>query len=283
MKQAFGFALALLVCPLCSQFEMKLDPATTAAFDSYVKIAEQQLARRWNGESPFFWSENAAKNKKELLRGELIIAPAGSPNPSAVPDGLIHDWVGAVFIPDTTVEKVVALLQNFDLHSHIYPEILQSHLIKRDEDDVTGSWRVTRKQQMVPATYDIEQTAHYERLSGSRWICRDHSTAIREVKDPGSAHESHFPVGEGLGLLWRLNAYWSLEARGTGVMAECRTISLSRGIPNGMGWMIRPFIQNVPRESLTSTLRNTRSALAVQSPGSAKQSPGSVKIDRRSR
>jgi hypothetical protein len=44
-------------------------------------------------------------------------------------------------------------------------------------------------------------------------------------------------------------------------MAECRTISLSRGIPSGMGWMIKPFIQNVPRESLTSTLRNTRKAV----------------------
>jgi hypothetical protein len=28
-----------------------------------------------------------------------------------------------------------------------------------------------------------------------------------------------------------------------------------------MGWMIKPFIQNVPRESLTSTLQNTRKTI----------------------
>jgi hypothetical protein len=70
------------------------------------------------------------------------------------------------------------------------------------------------------------------------------------------------PSGEGLGLLWQLYAYWSLETSGRGVLAECRTVSLSRSIPSGMGWMIKPFIQNVPRESLTSTLRNTRRAAA---------------------
>ncbi len=255
-------AIALVVCPLCSQFEMKLDPRTTQAFDAYVQTVEQQLTRRWQGEGSFIASGSFSKDKQKMSRGDLVIAPGNSPNPMEVPDGLVHDWVGAVFIPDTTLEKVLATLQNFDRHSDIYPEILKSRMIKREGNDVSGYWRVERKQQFVPATYDIEQEAHYQQLGSGKWIGRDHSTIIHEVKDPGSKHESQFPVGEGLGLLWRLNAYWSLEASGGGVLAECRTVSLSRGIPGGMGWMIRPFIQNVPRESLTSTLRNTRKAVA---------------------
>jgi len=257
----FTFALALAVCPLCSQFEMKLDPRTSQAFDSYAKTVEEQLAQRWAGEGPFLSSGESPKGKHRLLRGDLLITPGSSPNPIEVPDGLIHDWVGAVFIPNTTPEKVIATLQDFDAHSSIYPEILKSRMIKRDGNDLTGYWRVERKQQFVPATYDIEQEAHYQEVSKGKWICRDHSTVIHEVKDAGSQHESRFPAGEGLGLLWRLNAYWSLEASGNGVLAECRAISLSRGIPSGMGWMIKPFIQNVPRESLTSTLRNTRKAV----------------------
>jgi hypothetical protein len=256
-----AFALALTVCPLCSQFETKLDPRTSEAFDRYVSMAEQQLARRWDGEMPFLSSESEPKDKGQLLRGKLLIKPASSPNPTEIPDGLIHDWVGAVFIPDTTLQKVMAVLQDFNAHASIYPEILKSHMLKRDGNDLTGYWRVERKQQFVPATYDIEQEAHYQEVSAGKWICRDHSTLIREVKDAGGKQESLYPQGEGLGLLWRLNAYWSLEASGTGVLAECRTISLSRGIPGGMGWMIKPFIQNVPRESLTSTLLNTRKAV----------------------
>jgi hypothetical protein len=69
------------------------------------------------------------------------------------------------------------------------------------------------------------------------------------------------PPGKALGLLWRLSAFWSLQVKGEGVMAECRTISLSRSIPGGMGWIIKPFIQNVPRESLASTLQNTRKTI----------------------
>lgn len=254
-------ALALVVCPLCSQFETKLDARTSAAFDTYVKSVEQQLAQRWEGEIPFLASDSSPKGEQQLLRGGLVITPATTPNPVEVPEGLIHDWVGAVFIPNTTLEKVVSTLQDFDTHASIYPEILKSRMIKRDGNDVLGYWRVEHKQQFVPATYDIEQEAHYQELSREKWICRDHSTVIHEVKDAGGKHESEFPAGEGLGLLWRLNAYWSLEASGTGVMAECRTVTLSRGIPNGMGWMIKPFVQNVPRESLTSTLRNTRRAV----------------------
>ena len=82
------------------------------------------------------------------------------------------------------------------------------------------------------------------------------------MQDAGTKKEQDYPLGTGLGLLWRLNAFWSIEASGTGVLAECRTISLSRSIPSGMGWMIKPFIQNVPRESLTSTLLNTRKTIA---------------------
>jgi hypothetical protein len=40
-----------------------------------------------------------------------------------------------------------------------------------------------------------------------------------------------------------------------------RTLSLSRSIPIGMGWIMKPILQNVPRESLAATLRNTRKAV----------------------
>jgi hypothetical protein len=39
---------------------------------------------------------------------------------------------------------------------------------------------------------------------------------------------------------------------------ECRAISLSRNVPLGLGWMIEPIIQKLPRESLIKTLEDTR-------------------------
>lgn len=42
---------------------------------------------------------------------------------------------------------------------------------------------------------------------------------------------------------------------------ECRAISLSRNVPLGLGWMIEPIIQKLPRESLIKTLEDARQAL----------------------
>jgi len=42
---------------------------------------------------------------------------------------------------------------------------------------------------------------------------------------------------------------------------ECRAISLSRNVPLGLGWLIEPIIQKLPRESLINTLDATRRAL----------------------
>ena len=42
---------------------------------------------------------------------------------------------------------------------------------------------------------------------------------------------------------------------------ECRAISLTRDVPFGLGWAIKPIIQELPGESLTNMLENTRKAL----------------------
>jgi hypothetical protein len=256
--------LLLVVCPLCSQFYTKLEPQTVEAFDSYVKKAEQKLAERWEGKEPFLALAESAADQKKLLRGDLLIRPTTGQTPLEIPGGLIHDWSGAVFIPKATMEKVLVILQDFEQHAQLYPEVVRSRLIRHHGNDVTGYWRLDRKQQFVPATFDVEQEAHYKQVGPGKWICRAYSASIREVEDAGTPKEKDLAPGEGLGLLWRIDAYWSLEARNDGILAECRTISLSRSIPSGMGWMIRPFIQNVPRESLTSTLKNTRRAAAKE-------------------
>jgi hypothetical protein len=58
-----------------------------------------------------------------------------------------------------------------------------------------------------------------------------------------------------------LNAYWLLEQRPEGVYLECRSISLSRDIPAGLGWAIRPMMTTVPRKSLHDTLEATARAV----------------------
>ncbi len=55
--------------------------------------------------------------------------------------------------------------------------------------------------------------------------------------------------------------YWRIEEAEGGAFVECLTISLSRQIPFGLGWAIKPFVTSLPRESLEGTLEATRVAV----------------------
>jgi hypothetical protein len=52
-----------------------------------------------------------------------------------------------------------------------------------------------------------------------------------------------------------------LQARDGGVYIQCESVSLTRGIPFGLGWVVGPFVTSIPRESLTFTLERTRQQL----------------------
>ena len=50
-----------------------------------------------------------------------------------VPDGLIHHWVGTVFVPRVGVKEAVALMQDYDRHSKYFaPAIARSKLLEHD-------------------------------------------------------------------------------------------------------------------------------------------------------
>jgi hypothetical protein len=42
---------------------------------------------------------------------------------------------------------------------------------------------------------------------------------------------------------------------------QVESISLTRSIPTGLGWAVRPYVESVPRESLEFTLRAASNAL----------------------
>ena len=67
----FLFAIWLVTCPLCSQFETKLSPETAKAFETYVKAAEAELDARWYGRAPFLSLTESASDSKRLMKGGL--------------------------------------------------------------------------------------------------------------------------------------------------------------------------------------------------------------------
>ncbi len=263
-RWSYLLAAALAVPAAFAQFTTRLEPPTIAAFDRYAQDLEKQLSAHWQGQRSFLVIDDVPSERKNVLAGNLLIRPAVPGNPIAISDGLIHDWIGAVFIPNAPMQKVLAVLQDFDDHAQIYPEVLNSRLVRRSGNDLLGYWRLQRKQQLIPVAFDVEQEAHYREIMPGKWICRAYANRISEVDYPGTSREKILLPGDGQGLLWRLYAYWSLETLNDGVLAECRTLSLSRSIPVALGWVVKPFVQSLPRESLESILTNTRSAVITK-------------------
>jgi hypothetical protein len=117
---------------------------------------------------------------------------------------------------------------------------------------------------VIGVTTDTEHEAVFGRPGPERAFSRLHSTRVAEVEDAGTPSERQRPVGTGRGFLWRLNTYWRFLERDGGTWVQCESITLTRDIPTGLGWLIGRFVTEIPRESLTFTLATARKALVRQ-------------------
>ena len=259
LRSAPLWALIITVTPLRAELSTRLTPKTIERFDNYVKSVESELMSRRKGDQAFLEIDSDVKARDRVLDGEFLIRPESTNGSISFPGGLIHDWVGAAYIPNANIETVVGVLQDFDHHKDIYPEVIDSKLMQRSGDDLQGFWRLQQKT-IITVVLDVQQDAHYQRVDGGRWICQSYSREISEIQDAGTSRERKLSEEEGHGYLWRLYAYWSFEQVNGGVLAECRTISLSRNVPVMLSWVVKPIVHGLPRESLLSTLRDTRTA-----------------------
>lgn len=239
---------------------VELGPKTVEAFDAYVRRAEAEMDETEKGSSSFLWSDLDTDRARDVSLGKVVAQFWAGRRPTDVPDGLIHDWIGAAFIPDSTMRDVLAVIQDYDNHKNIYkPEVIDSRLIGRTDNEFQIYLRLLKKK-VITVVLDTDHDVQYRPMNHSRWICRSHTTRIAEVENAGRPDERVLEPDSGYGFLWRLNSYWRFEER-AGVLIECRAISLTRDVPYGLRWAIEPIIQKLPKESLIKTLEATRQAL----------------------
>src|SRR5205807_8286533 len=103
-----------------------------------------------------------------------------------------------------------------------------------------------------------EHPAVYRTFDATNAQSRGIATRIAELESPGTDKEKEKPIGDDSGFMWRLNGYWRFHETPQGVYLECESLSLSRAIPAGLAWMIKGFVESVPRESLEKTMISIR-------------------------
>lgn len=201
----------LLVCP-ASLTAADLKPDTVKAFDEYIGHKEAHL-RDQVSSGPFLWADQSPGRKQQLREEKILTESSGDQATLQLPDGLIHDWLGAVFIPGVTVQRTLNLVQQYEHHAEIYqPEVIGSKILEHNGMDYKILLRL-KKQKVLTVVLNTEHAVHYERINETTWRSRSYSTHIAEVENPGKADEHELPVGKDHGFLWRLDSYCVLKKK----------------------------------------------------------------------
>jgi hypothetical protein len=269
MTRLFAAALLLMLSRSGTEPVADLSADTTAAFDRYASLTEARMERELAQANRFLWLDSLEERRRadvlaRLRGGEAVIERLETRDGSRsidVPDGMIHHWVGVAFVPGATVDAAVKLLQDYDRHAKIYaPNVAAARTLEANGARFRVFIRFFMKK-VISVTMNTEHEALFTRAAPERAHSRIRSTRIAEVVEAGTPREREEPPGKGRGFMWRLNTYWRFLERDGGTYIQCESLTLSRDIPFGLGWVIGPFVTSVPKDSLTFTLDRTRAAL----------------------
>jgi hypothetical protein len=251
--------VALAAAPACAKAEPTSE--AIAAFNAYVKTVESRLAQQHQSRQTFLEPALTVQNEKRLQQGELLIEPITPVTGSTLPGALLHDWRGTAFAPGATVSDFERLMKNINAYPQYFsPQVLQAKLLTQQGDRLQAFMRV-RQHHVITVVMDTTYDITFGRLDAQHGYSLSRSTKISEVASPGTAGEHTVPPNEEHGFLWRQNTYWTYEEGDGGLYMQIESVSLSRSVPTGLNWIVQPFIEKIPRESLEFTLRSTCNAL----------------------
>jgi hypothetical protein len=178
-----------------------------------------------------------------------------------VDGALLHHWRGAAFVRDATPKDLLAVLRDFSQYPRRYaPQVVAARALSDNRETATLAVRF-KEQRVLTIVLDGEYNVETRLFGNDRGYSVSRSSHLWQIDDPGTAHERRRPEGQDDGFLWRLNSYWSFTRMRGGLQMECEAVSLTRDVPPGLGWLIKPIISNLPREALEFILRATKSAL----------------------
>jgi len=242
-----------------------LAPATSQAWDEYVKSATARMEQRATSDEPFLWVDEAPERLARVRGGEIVVAPMGAQNPKKVPFGLIHDWVGAAFIPNVSLSDVLPVVRDYARFKDWYqPGVADSKVIATGEDADRFSMLLINKSAMLKTAFDADYESSYIQMDQRRVYSISRTTRVQEIEEYGTAAERRLEEGEGHGTIWGLLGITRFQERDGGVYVELEAIGLSRGIPASFRLFVEPIVRRVSRDSLLTSLQQTGKAVRLR-------------------
>ncbi|HEU5341568.1 hypothetical protein [Edaphobacter sp.] len=228
--------------------------AAVAAFNAYSHAVESRLTEQHRSPDSFLALSNQEQESARLRAGEFVIEQITPPQGADLPGAMLHHWRGTAFAPGATATDFVRLMQDYNSYPKIFsPQVLEARALTPPGGHMQA-WMRVRQKHVITVVMDTSYDVTFGQLDRQHGYSISHSTRIDEIDSPGTARERVLTSSQEHGFLWRLDTYWSYEERDGGLYLQIETISLTRSIPPGLGWVIGPYVESVPRESLEFTL-----------------------------
>jgi hypothetical protein len=268
LNKPFLLSVLIFMVPAAQADAMavKLESATIQAWDLYYKWANARVQQQVETPGKFLIRDHLPQGEKaevdrDLSAGKIVVRrvtngviPPGEN--FKVPDGMIHHVWGSLWLPGIKMPELLRFLQDYDHHAGKFSDVERSKLVSRTGDNFKIYYRLSRSKAFFTVHYNSDQDVTYQTLDPKRVFSRSIATKIAELENAGTPQEKERPIGEDNGFLWRLVSWWRFQETDSGVIVECESASLSRGIPAIVNWIpgLSGYIRNTPVESLQSVL-----------------------------
>jgi hypothetical protein len=232
---------------------------TIRAWENYIDGVNTSVAERNTGSRAFLVADESPETRRRVQSGGMVIT---NHDPRKVPQGLIHHWVGAMFLPDVSLDQVLAVLNGYDRYSDVYKSLIRkASVFEQSGDSVKLNVLAVQKAFSVTAAVETDEVIQITRPAPNRVCITANSVRIQEIANYGKPSEHAFPQERRPGYVWRALITQRLEQSDGGVYVELETISLSRGIPVEVRWLIKPLTDDLPRKMMADILDETRAAV----------------------
>jgi len=239
-----------------------LKPETIQAWNDYVRAAEERNLEHVSQETPFLAIDALPGEAAKLRQGDVIASPAAPNVPVKVPAGLIHDWTGAIFIPNAALRDVLQVVRDYAQYKTVYhPNVVSAEPLETAEWEDRFSMVVMNKSFFAKRALDSDYHSTFTRLDDQRWYSVSETTRVQEIAEYGGPSPHMLPQDHGTGIIWRLYSTARYQERNGGVYVELEAIALSRDIPGALRWLVEPIVRRVSRSSLAVSLQETADAV----------------------
>src|ERR1700686_5321800 len=157
----------------------ELKQKTLQAWEVYVQTANLAMERRAAGRSPFLWVDESQDLLRQVRSGELVVS---NRDHSEVPSGLIHHWVGAMFLPGVTLHEVNAVFNDYDHYPDFYrPRIVKVKVLKQTDDYQKITMLVVQRAFGVTGAVEADNEVHISKLDARRIYSLSNATPVQEI------------------------------------------------------------------------------------------------------